>query len=145
MSGNDTNTGSSTEPKNNEQNDGDVFCTACGASIKAEAELCPECGVRQNVAAAGFGGGQATASNLNEHREYELQKMASKSKAAAILLGFFISPLGYVYVGKWGWAAINFITLNYLLLGFFIVPIHTWHMIDQAEDDLYRAGGEVPL
>lgn len=28
---------------------GQVFCTACGAAIKAEAEICPACGVRNQA------------------------------------------------------------------------------------------------
>jgi len=28
---------------------GEVFCTACGAAIKAEAEICPACGVRNEA------------------------------------------------------------------------------------------------
>jgi hypothetical protein len=36
----------------------EVFCTACGAAIKREAELCPECGVRND---AGSGGGSSGA------------------------------------------------------------------------------------
>ncbi len=33
--------------------DGDKFCTACGKEIKARAEICPECGVSQQVASVG--------------------------------------------------------------------------------------------
>lgn len=33
--------------------DGNKFCTACGKEIKARAEICPECGVRQQVACGG--------------------------------------------------------------------------------------------
>lgn len=31
----------------------EVFCTTCGAAIKKEAEICPECGVRNQNATSG--------------------------------------------------------------------------------------------
>jgi Tfp pilus assembly major pilin PilA len=41
--------------------DGDKFCTACGKKIKARAEICPECGVRQLVVS---GGGSNTLATI---------------------------------------------------------------------------------
>lgn len=40
----------------------EVFCTACGARIKAAAELCPECGVRNRPAGAAGTGARASSS-----------------------------------------------------------------------------------
>lgn len=37
--------------------DDDRFCTDCGASISYDAEICPECGVRQQSASATVSGG----------------------------------------------------------------------------------------
>lgn len=72
--------------------------------------------------------------------KYELKKVAEKSIPLAALLGFFLSPLGYVYLGKWKWAVINFFTFNYLLLGFLIVPFHTFFQIKKARERLDQAG-----
>lgn len=114
----------------------EVYCTSCGEVIKEEAEICPECGVRQK--------GSSTDSNytIPDAKRYELEKVAAKDTTTAILLGIFISPLGYIYAGSWAWAAINFITFNYLLLGIILVPIHTRQMILNARYELRRAGIE---
>jgi len=110
----------------NHLNSDEVYCTKCGNPIKKEAEICPHCGVRQ----------KQNVSKISEIREYELQKLASKDTTLAIILSLLISPLGYVYVGKWSWAILNFLTLNYLLLGVIIVPIHTYSMISEARKQL---------
>jgi len=104
----------------------EVYCTSCGETIKSEAEICPKCGVRQ----------KNNIVSTNQFEEYELKKLASKSGASAILLGILISPLGYVYVGKWSLAIINFLTLNYFLLGPIIVPIHAYSIISDARKKL---------
>lgn len=114
----------------------EVFCTSCGEVIKEEAEICPECGTRQIE--------EDTESDytIPEMKRHELEKVANKDTTVAILLGIFISPLGYVYAGSWGWAAVNFFTLNYLLFGIIIVPIHARKMILEAREELRRAGVE---
>jgi hypothetical protein len=78
--------------------------------------------------------------NISDIERYELRKVAKKSRLLAFTLGFFISPLAYVYLGKWKWAVINFFTVNYLMLGFFIVPLHTVSQISDARDTLDAAG-----
>ncbi|OBZ36128.1 MAG: hypothetical protein A9957_04210 [Methanohalophilus sp. DAL1] len=75
-------------------------------------------------------------------RIYELQKLAEKDKTIAIILSILITPLGYIYVGKWGLAIINFLTFNYLLFGIVIVPIHTYSMISNARKDLDAMGAD---
>ena len=77
---------------------------------------------------------------LSAMQQRDLEKIANKDVTTAILLGFFISPLGYVYVGKWGWALFNFVTLNYVLFGMIIVPLHARKMIHDARDELALAG-----
>lgn len=64
------------------------FCTDCGQAIKAKAEICPKCGVRQLAAPTAFG---ATAPN-------------GKSKIAAALLAFFLGGFGVhkFYLGQIG-------------------------------------------
>jgi len=62
---------------------------------------------------------------LSDSRRGDLEALASKSTPLAALLGLLLGPLGYVYVGSWRWAVINFFTFNYLLLGVVLVPLHT--------------------
>jgi len=110
----------------------EMYCSSCGEVIKQEAELCPECGTRQKK--------ESDESGIPEHKQYELQKVADKSTGVAIALGIFVTPFAYVYVGKNMLALLNFLTLNYFLLGFVIVPIHTWKIINDAQQELEREG-----
>lgn len=57
-----------------------------------------------------------------------------------MFLGFFAPPISYVYVDKWGWALLNLLTFNYLLLGFVVVPLHISRIISDAKDQLRKAG-----
>lgn len=59
-----------------------------------------------------------------DYEQLQAQKIASRNRGLATVLGFLAPPIGYAYVDSWGLAALNFITLNYLLLGFVIVPLH---------------------
>lgn len=115
----------------------EVFCTSCGEIIKKEAEICPECGVRQNDTSQMQESG---SSGLPDARKYELQKIARKDQTTVAVVSFLISPIGYVMIGKTGLALINLFTLNYFLLGIILVPIHTWKIIDNARDELNRHG-----
>ncbi len=65
------------------------FCSECGAIIKAKAEICPKCGVRQFPPPCGF---DTLAPN-------------GKSKLAAALFAFFLGGLGIhkFYLGRPGW------------------------------------------
>lgn len=64
------------------------FCGDCGNAIKARAEICPKCGVRQLNAPNAFGN---TAPN-------------GKSKIAAALFAFFLGAFGAhkFYLGQIG-------------------------------------------
>lgn len=73
---------------------------------------------------------------VSDHRQYELEQIADKHLGVAVFLGFLLSPLGYVYIGRWGLAVINLFTLNYLLLGIVIVPIHVYRSITAARSEL---------
>lgn len=112
----------------------EVYCTSCGEVIKEDAEVCPECGVRQQEEDADGG------SELPDARKYELQKIARKDQLTVAVVSFLLTPAGYLMVGKTGLAIINFLTLNYFLLGFLVVPIHTWKIIENARDELRRHG-----
>ncbi|TXJ49835.1 TM2 domain-containing protein [Brachyspira aalborgi] len=78
----------------------EVYCASCGKAIKAQAELCPFCGVRQS------------AGNVSE-----------KSWGTCLMLFIF---LGWIaahrfYAGKVGTAILYIITLN---------GIGIWWLID---------------
>lgn len=66
------------------------FCSECGAIIKAKAEICPKCGVRQ-MAAPFVSGLSSVAPN-------------GKSKLAAALFALFLGGLGIhkFYLGRVG-------------------------------------------
>jgi TM2 domain-containing membrane protein YozV/ribosomal protein L40E len=66
------------------------FCSECGEIIKARAEICPKCGVRQMDRPITVNLGQ-TASN-------------GKSRIAAVLLAFFLGGFGIhkFYLGQIG-------------------------------------------
>ena len=78
------------------------FCSECGAIIKAKAEICPKCGVRQ----------MSPFVNLNTVAPN------GKSKLAAVLFAFFLGSFGFhkFYLGKIGMGVL------YLLLCWTFIP-----------------------
>jgi TM2 domain-containing membrane protein YozV/ribosomal protein L40E len=78
------------------------FCSECGAIIKAKAEICPKCGVRQSSPFSHLG---AVAPN-------------GKSKLAAVLFAFFLGGFGFhkFYLGNTGMGIV------YLLLCWTFIP-----------------------
>lgn len=78
------------------------FCSECGAIIKAKAEICPKCGVRQLPTPSSF---SATAPN-------------GKSKLAAALFAIFLGGLGIhkFYLGRVVWGIV------YLLFCWTFIP-----------------------
>lgn len=107
------------------------YCSNCGEIISEKAEICPECGVRQE---------ESDQYDIVEERRYELGKIASKNMGAALLLGFFLSPFAYFYVGKSTLGVVNLVTLNYLLLGPLVVPVHVYKIINDARTELEQEG-----
>jgi hypothetical protein len=81
------------------------------------------------------------STDLSDARQRDLEALAEKRTLLAALLGGLAGPLGYVYVGQWRWAVINFLTLNYLLAGIALVPLHTVAMILGARWRLRRLRG----
>ena len=75
----------------------------------------------------------------------KIRNRARKSKAVAALLGLFLSPVAYIYVGKWAWAIVNLLTINFLLLGFVIVPIHTYYSIVMAQNEVENEEKDVSV
>jgi hypothetical protein len=78
----------------------------------------------------------ATNNSPVEGQREELKNRANKSIPVALLLSVFISPLAYHYIGKRGLAVVNLFTLNYLLLGIVVVPIHVVKLITDARSEL---------
>lgn len=66
------------------------FCSDCGAIIKAKAEICPKCGVRQMAVPMGINFGPTTANGRN--------------RIVAALLAFFLGAFGVhkFYLGQIG-------------------------------------------
>ncbi len=91
----------------------EVFCGSCGEAIKAAAEICVKCGVRQ--------------------RPSEDLSVSSKSRLVAFLLAWFLGIFGAhrFYAGRitsgvlqllFGWATLfiwNFVDLIMVLAGVF--------------------------
>jgi len=57
------------------------------------------------------------------------QSPQQKSTVTAVLLALVFAPIAYYYVGRTKWAIINLLTLNYLLLGMVIAPIHVYTIV----------------
>jgi len=77
------------------------FCRDCGAAIRANAEICPKCGVRQLPVSSGA----SIAPN-------------GKNKLTAGLLALFLGGLGVhkFYLGRWGQGIL------YLLFFWTLIP-----------------------
>lgn len=77
---------------------------------------------------------------LTDAEKAALKKRAYRSPMLAAFLGFFLPPIAYLYIGKFRLAVLNLITLNFLLLGFIIVPLHARSAVKQARKELRAAG-----
>ncbi|MHB8123088.1 MAG: TM2 domain-containing protein [Desulfuromonadaceae bacterium] len=106
------------------------FCSECGDIIKAKAEICPKCGVRQSAPpfAASL---TAVAPN-------------GKSKLAAALFALLLGGLGIhkFYLGQTGWGIV------YLLLCWTLIPaivgfIEGILFLVMSESDFIRKYGGV--
>lgn len=80
------------------------FCQECGAIIRAKAEICPKCGVRQ-ADAVRYGDGLAVTPS-------------GKSKVAAALFAILLGGLGIhkFYLGRVGWGIL------YILFCWTLIP-----------------------
>lgn len=94
-----------------------VYCTNCGEEIYREAEICPECGVRQRDP----GGSTATSSGSGGQ---------AKDPGIAAVLSFFFTGLGQLYNGEIG-KGIAFIVvqgINFVLI-FFLIGLVTFPLV----------------
>lgn len=112
------------------------YCQSCGAVIKSQAEVCPECGVgvEKQESNSGY--------TIPDHKQFEYEKIANKDTTTVMIVSFLLTPIGYYMVGKTGLAIINLLTLNYFFIGPLIVPFHTRKIIKDAKSELRRAGVE---
>lgn len=102
------------------------FCTECGAIIKAKAEICPKCGVRQLTMPNSFG---AVAPN-------------GKSKLAAALFALLLGGFGLhkFYLGSVWWG------ITYLLFCWTFIPaivalVEGILLLTMSENDFIRKYG----
>jgi hypothetical protein len=65
----------------------------------------------------------------------DAQPLADKSTPVAMLLAVVLSPVAYYYVGRTKLAVINLLTLNYLMLGIVITPIHVYTILNGTEEN----------
>jgi hypothetical protein len=128
-------------------NPDEVFCYSCGEVIKGEAEICPACGVRQRVPPGGDPTGPRGQSTtrpadlgLTAARQRKLERKANNDRLSTFVLSLFVPPLAYVEVGKPGYAIVNFLTANFLLLGLVVVPFHTHATVSEAREQLRDEG-----
>lgn len=78
--------------------------------------------------------------DISDTRRANLEAIRAKNVWFGALLGLLLGPLGYVYLGQWRWAVINFFIFNYLLLGIIIVPLHVLSIHSSAKRELQAAG-----
>ncbi|MXR40280.1 NINE protein [Halobaculum sp. WSA2] len=96
------------------------YCTACGAVVKKQAELCPECGVRQSNAAAS----------------------GSKDRTSAALLAIFLGWLGahHFYLGNTG-RGIVYLLLSWTLIPYFAALIEALIYLTKSDEEFQRKYG----
>lgn len=75
--------------------DDTIFCRDCGAEIRAEAEICPECGIRQQNQS-----GPIDSDELTDH-------YSTLAWVAAIIVALLSFPLGILVPGYFYWKASN--------------------------------------
>lgn len=104
------------------------YCSECGALIRAKAEICPKCGVRQLPPP-----GVLTATAPN-----------GKSKLVAALLALFLGGFGIhkFYLGRVGWG------IAYLLFCWTFIPaivgfIEGILLLVMSDSDFIRKYGKV--
>jgi len=102
------------------------FCTECGNVIKAKAEICPKCGVRQSTPQISLG---SVAPN-------------GKSKLAGALFALLLGGIGIhkFYLGRIGWGIV------YLLLCWTFIPavvglVESILLLVMSESDFNRKYG----
>ncbi|GAA0205060.1 NINE protein [Halobaculum roseum] len=101
---------------------GEMYCSSCGSVIKEQAELCPECGVRQSDTSASTSG--------------------SKDKTSAALLAIFLGFIGahHFYLGNTG-RGILYLLLSWTLIPGTIALIEAVIYLTKSEEEFQRKYG----
>jgi TM2 domain-containing membrane protein YozV len=118
--------GSMTEPVQKAVDE--KFCSECGEIIRAKAEICPKCGVRQYA--------PSIATSL------ATVAPNGKSKLAAALFALFLGGLGIhkFYLGQTGWGII-YLLLCWTLIPAFVGFIEGILFLTMSESDFIRKYG----
>ena len=66
----------------------------------------------------------------------EAYTLMKKNKIISMVLAFFCAPVAYAYLKKYDFMLISMLTLNFLLLGFIVAPLHLYYSYNQAEQKL---------
>lgn len=81
------------------------YCQECGAVIKAKAEICPKCGVRQAILPGQISGipnqRRCTACGFQGQMKTWLRNYSGGQFIALLLLLFYVLP-GVLFIA-WGW------------------------------------------
>lgn len=104
------------------------YCSECGAIIRAKAEICPKCGVRQTFPFANLG---AVAPN-------------GKSKLAAVLFAFFLGSFGFhkFYLGRIG-AGVLYLLFCWTFIPSVLGIIDGVLLLIMSDEDFVRKHGTV--
>lgn len=104
------------------------YCSECGAIIKAKAEICPKCGVRQ---ASPFAHLAAVAPN-------------GKSKLAAVLFAFFLGSFGFhkFYLGRIG-AGVLYLLFCWTFIPSVLGIIDAILLLIMSDEDFVRKYGTI--
>jgi TM2 domain-containing membrane protein YozV len=104
------------------------YCSECGSIIKAKAEICPKCGVRQSSPFANLG---AVAPN-------------GKSKLAAVLFAFFLGSFGFhkFYLGRIG-AGVLYLIFCWTFIPSVLGVIDAILLLIMSDEDFVRKYGTV--
>lgn len=104
------------------------YCSECGAIIRARAEICPKCGVRQT---SPFGSLGVVAPN-------------GKSKLAAILFALFLGGFGIhkFYLGRSG-AGIMYLLFCWTFIPALLGVVDTILLLVMSDDEFNRKYGGI--
>ena len=104
----------------------EVFCRSCGEPIKRAAELCPNCGVRNQEAATGPSGG-STSTARRPHDPAEYETTVSESWYLAVVAGVGLSVLGFLLFAGEPTGVLEDVAGFAFLGGWFLLPVGTYY------------------
>lgn len=104
----------------------EVFCTACGEPIKRAAELCPECGVR-NDSATGVGSQPASSRSTPAHDPAAFETTVSDSWYYAVASGIGLWVVGLAVFSGNPSGIIEDIGGFSILVGWVLLPVSVYY------------------